>query len=106
MVVAMIALGIGIASAQVAPPAPDFISDSNANATRQQLTVLLNQYPPTVLRVLQTDPALLSNKDYIAPYPALGAFLAKHPEIVHNAAFFLGMPNRFGFPERSEDRTA
>jgi len=76
----------GVASAQVAP------SEGNAEGTRRQLSELLSEYPPTVTRVLQTDPALLTNKEYLAPYPALAAFVAKHPEITHNATYFLGSP--------------
>jgi len=75
-----------VASAQVAP------SEGSAEGTRRQLSELLSEYPPTVTRVLQTDPALLTNKEYLAPYPALAAFVAKHPEIPHNATYFLGSP--------------
>src|SRR5689334_22755405 len=87
------------AGAQKLPANPNFgyNSDGNANQTRDQLLALLEQYPPTVTRVLQTDPALLENKDYLSPYPALAAFIAKHPEIAHNAAFFLGNARGPGF---------
>jgi len=64
--------------------------DQNAFLTRQQLTELLRQYPPAVGRVLQLDPSLLGSKDYMAPYPALAAFLSKHSEIAHDPRFFLG----------------
>jgi hypothetical protein len=52
----------------------------------------MNQYPPTLLRVLQTDPSLLQNKEYLALYPGLATFVSKHPEILHNANYFLGTP--------------
>jgi hypothetical protein len=89
-----VAINTAPAGAQGVPPNPNFgyNNDGNANQTRDQLSVLLRQYPPTVTRVLQTDPALLGNKDYLSPYPALAAFIAKHPEIAHNTAFFLGNP--------------
>jgi hypothetical protein len=87
-------LKIGIAGAQ----APNFPTDTNAGQTRDQLSALLNQYPPTLLRVLQTDPSLLQNKEYLAPYPGLAAFVAKHPEILHNSNYFLGTPRGFGGP--------
>src|SRR5215467_7158933 len=91
-VVLSVAFNAPLAGAQGIPPNPTFgyNSDGNANQTRDQLSALLEQYPPTVTRVLQTDPALLGNKDYLSPYPALAAFIAKHPEIAHNTAFFLG----------------
>jgi hypothetical protein len=35
------------------------------------------------------DPTLISNPVYLEPYPALSAFLAQHPEVKHNPAYFL-----------------
>jgi hypothetical protein len=101
-------LQTGFAKPQAVPP-QNLLTDSNASTTRDQLSALLNQYPPTVERLLQIDSSLLNNKDYMALYPALNAFVAKHPEIAHNPAYFLGTPRGpgFNFPiERSEDRTA
>ena len=99
-------LHTGIARGQAAP-AQGVLTDSNASTTRDQLGAIFNQYPPTVQRVLQIDPALLMNKDYLAPYPALSAFIAKHPEVTHNAAYFLGAPRGLfeGNFERAPDRT-
>src|SRR5215467_8563720 len=86
------------AGAQVPPRNPNgYVNDLNANQTRDQLSRLLEQYPPTVTRVLQTDPALLGNKEYLSPYPALAAFIVQHPEIAHNTAFFLGNARGPGF---------
>ena len=86
------------AGAQVPPRNPNVgYNDQNANQTRDQLSRLLEQYPPTVARVLQTDPALLGNKEYLSPYPALAAFIAQHPEIAHNTAYFLGNAKGPGF---------
>src|SRR5215831_2411228 len=90
----IVLLRIGIAGAQ----APNFVTDTNAGQTRDQLSALMNQYPPTLLRVLQTDPSLLQNKEYLALYPGLATFVAKHPEILHNANYFLGTPRGFGGP--------
>jgi hypothetical protein len=101
-------LQTGFGKPQAVPP-QNSLTDSNASTTRDQLSALLNQYPPTVQRLLQIDSSLLNNKDYMALYPALNAFAAKHPEIAHNPAFFLGTPRGPGFNfqiERSEDRTA
>src|SRR5262249_31166493 len=82
-------LQTGFARPQAVPP-QNLLNDSNASTTRDQLNALLNQYPPTVQRLLQIDSSLLNNKDYIALYPALNAFVAKHPEIAHNPTYFLG----------------
>jgi hypothetical protein len=57
--------------------------------TRRDLEELMKQYPPALPRILRLDPSLLGNSAYLAPYPALTAFLAQHPEIAHNPGFFL-----------------
>ena len=40
--------------------------------------------------MLRLDPTLLTRPDYLTTYPRLAAFLAQHPEVPHNPAFFLG----------------
>jgi hypothetical protein len=47
-------------------------------------------------RVLKLDPSLMNNSGYLAPYPALSAFLAQHPEIARNPEFFLERVNTNG----------
>jgi len=64
--------------------------DENARETRDRLINLLRQYPPSLSEVLRLDPSLLTNEAYLAPYPALAAFLAQHPEVAHNPGFFVG----------------
>jgi hypothetical protein len=72
--------------------------DENAYLTQQQLSQLLQMYPPTVRYTLQLDPTLLTNKEYLKPYPALEAFLEKHPEVLRNPGFFVGfVRGRFNF---------
>jgi len=76
-----------------APPAPvpaAPLQPYDANETREQLGNILRQYPPSVADVLRLDPSMLANQDYLSTYPALAAFLAQHPEIVKNPAFFVG----------------
>ena len=72
----------------------------NADDVRNQLNELLQDHPPAVREVLQREPALLTNGDYLAPYPRLAAFVAAHPEIVRSPSYFLGEPHRFQEPER------
>jgi len=74
------------------PPAPAELPaiDENARETRDRLREMLDAYPPSLAQVLRLDPSLISRSDYIAPYPRLSAFLAQHPEVAHNPAFFLG----------------
>ena len=70
------------------PPAPAY--DANAPDTQQRLQQLLQQYPPSLGRVISLDPTLLTNETYLETYPALATFLAQHPEIAHNPGYFLG----------------
>ena len=79
--------------AAVAPEAQGQIlvlQDDNAGETRRRLYEILRQYPPSLMTVLRLDPTLLTSAPYIAPYPALAAFLSQHPEVARNPAFFLG----------------
>ena len=55
-----------------------------------ELYQLLRRLPPSVGEVLQRDPSLLQNGDYLAAYPALVAFLQQHPDVLRNPAFFFG----------------
>jgi hypothetical protein len=65
------------------------VDDENAQDTVQRLQQLLQQYPPSLGRVLASDPTLLNNGDYLQPYPQLETFLAQHPDIAHNPGFYL-----------------
>ena len=40
--------------------------------------------------VLRLSPGLLTEPSYLEPYPRSSAFLAEHPDIVQNPAFYLG----------------
>ena len=71
-----------------APAAP--LEPYDANETRERFGEILRQYPPSVAEVLRIDPSMLGNQDYLSTYPTLAAFLAKHPEIARNPAFFVG----------------
>lgn len=64
----------------------------NAEETRQRFRDLLNDYPPSLREVLRLDPSLMTNQNYLAPYPALAAYITQHPEVTHNPAFFVGDP--------------
>src|SRR5881628_54726 len=72
------------------PPAATVVTDQNARETRDRLRDILGQYPPSLALVLQLDPTLLARQDYLAPYPTLASYLAQHPEVAHNPAYFLG----------------
>src|SRR5690349_20287340 len=82
----------------VAPPATKNLLVENpfvpslpvrdASQVRDALQRLLQQYPPSLGQVLRLDPSLLTNPQYLAPYPNLSAFLMQHPEVAHNPIYF------------------
>ena len=86
--------GLPAAGAPVAAPAaPAPVQAANpadADQTRTRLLELLNRHPPSLGDVLRLDPTLLTNTDYLAPYPELASFLAQHPEVAHNPAYYVG----------------
>src|SRR5437773_10044670 len=63
-------------------PAP-LTSNVDARQTKEELERILDQYPPSLGRVLRLDPTLLTDPEYLRTYPALAAYLARHPEIPH-----------------------
>ena len=69
--------------------APADLGDVNAERVREQFNEVLENYPPSLGRVLKLDPSLMSNDAYLAPYPGVAAFLAQHPEVGRNPAYFL-----------------
>src|SRR5262245_14546499 len=89
-------------AAEAAPAPVDVtapaVSTLDADETRRQLDDVLRAYPSTLPRILRMDPTLLNNPEYLQPYPALAGFLAQHPEIRHNPAYFLQSygDNNFG----------
>src|SRR5712671_1411787 len=101
----------GILNAQApAPQSPDTVSkqlrttvpavpiqalNTDAREVQNQLREMFQQYPPQLRTVLQSDPTLLNNAGYLATYPGVAAFVAQHPEIAHNPAYFLGNPNDY-----------
>jgi hypothetical protein len=83
--------------------APVFQENANADETRQRLHELFRQYPPSVYEVLRIDPSLLTRTDYLAPYPALAAFLQQHPEVARTPSYYIG---EFRYnPPRAGDRS-
>src|SRR5919197_1437321 len=76
----------------------------DARQLRQQLERLLDQYPPSLARVLRLDPTLLTNQAYLQPYPALASFISQHPEVPHNPAYFLARYEGDNFYSRSDPK--
>ena len=76
------------------------VDERSAQDTRQRLNEILRDYPPSLTQVLRLDPTLLNSADYLAPYPALAAYIAQHPEVARHAAFYLGQPD---FDDNSQE---
>ena len=87
-------LAPGTAAAQSASASRDtaqaVVDERTARDTRDRLHEILYQYPPAVAQILRLDPSLLTKQDYLSLYPSLATFLTQHPEVAHNAIFFLG----------------
>jgi len=75
----------------------------NANEVQSELRRILSAYPPSVRQLLAIDPTLMQREDYMAPYPALTAFLQQHPEVVRNPNFYFGSPS-YDRPYTDSDR--
>jgi len=101
---ALFAVGLvafGGPSAAVAQPGPESprrlevapLDERSAEDTRQRLNEILRDYPPALTQVLRLDPTLLNSADYLAPYPALAAYIDQHPEVSRLPSFYLGQPD-------------
>jgi hypothetical protein len=82
------------------------VSSLDADETRRQLEDVLRAYPPSLPRIFRLDPTLVNNEAYLQTYPALAAFLAQHPEVKHNPAFFFAQYGDGGgyYRETAQDR--
>lgn len=64
-------------------------SDSVLAETREQLLSLLRM-SPILTQVVQTDPSVLTDQEYVGrTNPALAEFLVQHPEVTRNPDFYL-----------------
>ena len=69
--------------------APAASTDTDSTDTRERFRELLRRTPPHVGVLLKLDPTLFGNKEFLSTYPALGAFVAQHPEVPHNPGYYL-----------------
>ena len=76
------------AAAPIAVPAAA-PSDDELVAIREQLIALLRM-SPTLTQVVETDPTVLADQEYVSrTNPQLAQFLAQHPEVTRNPDFYL-----------------
>jgi len=78
-----------VEEAMPAEPEPEPGAETNGYAVRDQLTRLLFEHPNEVGTILGLDPTLLENGSFVAGYPELERFLARHPEVRRNPHFYL-----------------
>lgn len=78
----------GAPAAVTAPAQPVHLTRESAEEKRQSLREVMRQYPPSLGRVLKSDPTLLTNQAYLAQYPMLASFLAANPEVAHNPTYY------------------
>jgi hypothetical protein len=99
-------LGLGLLAVSCfAQPQPAAVGTPDAQRTREEFVALLQKYPPTVRATISLDNELLSNKEYLAPYPALATYLGTHPEITRDPSYYVGRLGRdFGFDSGFDGR--
>ena len=78
-----------VAAAPTLPPSTQAPTEKDLAFTQSQLIKLL-RLSPTLTTVIEHDPSLLANQDYVnRNNPQLAAFLTAHPEIARNPEFYL-----------------
>jgi hypothetical protein len=82
------------------------VEQPDAERTKKEFERLLNHYPPTVRGVFKQDPTLMTQPQYLTPYPAMANFLSVHPEIPLNPGYYLdGLGgNPWDRPQGRDDR--
>lgn len=58
-----------------------------------ELEALLRAHPPAVGTILDLDPNLLNNAQFVAGHPELAAFVAEHPELSRNPRIYMDSVN-------------
>jgi hypothetical protein len=94
------------AAQPAAEPARPALSNKDVAATQRQLIEIL-RLSPTLTSVVARDPSLLSDQEYInRNNPQLADFLAAHPEVARNPAFYLftHMSPQDGSPDEALER--
>jgi hypothetical protein len=103
------AAGAGRAAADEPGRGPAVTDERDAAETRERFREALMRYPPSLAGVLKLDPSLLTNREYLGSYPAVGAFVEQHPEVAHNPGYYLEWvrvgPGDWGGPQSQREQT-
>lgn len=94
LLLATLCVGCEPAHAQTSKPtakdAPASVSDERVVQQNQEELIRLLRVSPVLTSVVERDPSLLANHDYVSrTNPELGRFLEAHPEIASNPDFYL-----------------
>jgi hypothetical protein len=87
--VMVVLAGAGVGAVEVSAQARDVREVRQAEDVRTEFRQLLEQFPPALGVVLKSDPTLMTNAAYLSSYPPLAKYLADHPEIARDPAYFL-----------------
>jgi len=85
----LVAFAPATLSAQRAEARPEGEDITAAQKVRDDFMQVLRKYPPSVGQVLKLDQTLVTSDPYLAPYPAIVAFLNQHPEVRRSPSFYL-----------------
>jgi hypothetical protein len=103
----LLGLGLLAVSCFAQPQPAAAVGTPDAQRTREEFVALLQKYPPTVRATISLDNALLNNKEYLGPYPALASYLEAHPEITRDPSYYVGRVGRdFGFDSGFDRRNS
>jgi hypothetical protein len=89
--------------AKTGPAATASVGDERQVADTQEQLIRLLRVSPTLTSVVERDPSLLANAEYVSrSNPELEQFLVSHPEVARNPDFYLFS----GLGERGQRRDA
>ena len=90
MLLGSLCLGCEPARAQEQPSRPQSAADDDVVQRNQQELIRLLRISPVLTSVVERDPSLLGNAEYVNhSNPELAKFLEAHPEIAKNPDFYL-----------------
>lgn len=64
-------------------------ANASAAAIETDFQQILARHPQEVTRILAVDPTMLANDPFLARYPELADFVAKHPQLRRNPHYYL-----------------
>jgi hypothetical protein len=78
------------APAETTTDVPEGRRSLTSMEVRHEFSNLVRESPTELAKILVLEPTLLSNEAFLAGYPELARFVARHPEIRNHPRFYLG----------------